>query len=229
MLSMLRETYGEPEQSRVIYNGRNSSRFRPAKKREYVFAAGRIWDEAKNISTLASAGALVSWQVYIAGDRNSPDGQQAPRENVEYLGCLSPVDLARWYAHCSIYALPVKYEPFGLSIVEAALCECALVLGDISSMRELWQDCALFVDPEDDVALAAAINELAHNHAKRVRLGRNARIRAQQFSVERMANQYHELYSSLVSPRILGRVEAVRPPETYPPVLRAARAEEGLA
>ncbi len=32
--------------------------------------------------------------------------------------------------------LPARYEPFGLSVLEAALSGCALVLGDIPSLRE---------------------------------------------------------------------------------------------
>ena len=41
-------------------------------------------------------------------------------------------------ARASIYALPARYEPFGLSILEAALSGAALVLGDIPSLREVW-------------------------------------------------------------------------------------------
>ena len=46
---------------------------------------------------------------------------------------------------CDVYGdsqrsspLPARYEPFGLSILEAALSGCALVLGDLPSLRELW-------------------------------------------------------------------------------------------
>ena len=38
---------------------------------------------------------------------------------------------------------------FGFSVLEAALSGCALVLGDIPSLREIWGDAALFVPPDD--------------------------------------------------------------------------------
>ena len=43
----------------------------------------------------------------------------------------------------AIFARPARYEPFGLAILEAAQAGCALVLGDIPSLRELWADAAL--------------------------------------------------------------------------------------
>ena len=56
------------------------------------------------------------------------------------LGSLSPRALAAWLARAAIYCLPARYEPFGLSVLEAALSGCALVLGDIPSLREIWDD-----------------------------------------------------------------------------------------
>ena len=65
-------------------------------------------------------------------------------------GRLTPPQMARVVSRApSIYALPARYEPFGLSVLEAALSGCALVLGDIPSLREIWDGAALFVDPDD--------------------------------------------------------------------------------
>ena len=95
----------------------------------------------------------------VAGDGRHPEGGGAGElENLRHLGRLAPADLASWLGRAAIYALPARYEPFGLSILEAALAGCALVLGDIDSLRELWDGCALFVPPEDDDALAEALN-----------------------------------------------------------------------
>jgi hypothetical protein len=45
--------------------------------------------------------------------------------------------------------LPARYEPFGLSVLEAALSGCALVPGDIASLRGNWDGVAEFVCPDD--------------------------------------------------------------------------------
>jgi glycogen(starch) synthase len=52
--------------------------------------------------------------------------------------------------------LPARYEPFGLSVLEAALSGCALVLGDIASLREVWGGAACYVRPGDSRAAPRA-------------------------------------------------------------------------
>ncbi|MEB3829625.1 glycosyltransferase [Phormidium sp. CCY1219] len=61
---------------------------------------------------------------------------------------MSPEELSHWYARAAIYAFPARYEPFGLSVLEAALSGCALVLGDIPRLREMWGDAAVFANPD---------------------------------------------------------------------------------
>jgi glycosyltransferase involved in cell wall biosynthesis len=100
-------------------------------------------------------------------------------------------------AHAAIYAFPALYEPFGLSVLEAALCGCALVLGDVPSLRELWTGMAVFVDPRDPSAVTAAIRRLASDDAARERLAELARARALQMDPDVMAAQYLSAYASL--------------------------------
>ena len=86
--------------------------------------------------------------------------------------------MADAYAAAAIYALPARYEPFGLSVLEAAQHGCALVLGDIDSLRENWDGAALFVDPDDAGALAASWARLAAHPTRAGRAGRAGRARA---------------------------------------------------
>jgi glycosyltransferase involved in cell wall biosynthesis len=101
-------------------------------------------------------------------------------------------------ASASIYVLPAYYEPFGLSVLEAALSGCALVLGDIPSLREIWRDAALFVAPDDHASLARAIRRLADDEALRRVLAGRARRRARVLSPARMARHYHAAYATLL-------------------------------
>ena len=74
---------------------------------------------------------------------------------VHWLGRLPAQLISGWYERAAIYALPARYEPFGLSVLEAASQGCALVLGDIASLRENWDDAAVFVPPDDGEDLGA--------------------------------------------------------------------------
>jgi glycosyltransferase involved in cell wall biosynthesis len=85
-------------------------------------------------------------------------------------------------------------------VLEAALSGCALVLGDITSLRELWAGTALFVDPRDPDALGAALRRLARDDSERERLAELARARARGMDLDLVAAQYLSAYRSLGAP-----------------------------
>ncbi len=93
---------------------------------------------------------------------------------------------------------PARYEPFGLAVLEAALSGCALVLGDLESLRERWDGAAVFVPPWDDDALLDAIAALAGDEPRRRGLGVAARERGLAFTPRRMAQGYRAIYTALV-------------------------------
>jgi len=198
MLRTLEENYGlaiDAVSACVIHNGRLASRFRRSQKEEFVFCAGRVCDAAKGTDTLAAAARNLPWPTYLAGDRGDASGRRWTSTGCRLLGKLEAEDLARFYARASIYAFPARYEPFGLSVLEAALSGCALVLGDIPSLREVWQDNAVFVTPGDAAALAAAIRRLIASPALREDLSEKAYRRACQLDRDTMTTAYLDLYS----------------------------------
>jgi glycogen(starch) synthase len=201
MLAALRRHYGPVPHGRVIANGVNAGRFTRAAKEPAVLAAGRVWDEAKNVGTLARAAKDLAWPVCVAGDETCPDGRGQRFENVKLLGRLSAAEMAAWYARAAIYALPARYEPFGLSAVEAGLSGCALVLGDIPSLREVWGDAATFVRPDDEDGLRRAIGELIGDPLKRERMARAATERARTYSASEMGGRYLATYANVVARR----------------------------
>jgi glycosyltransferase involved in cell wall biosynthesis len=186
MLNALESNYGPFEASRVVFNGRDSRMFLPAEKKPFVFTAGRAWDEAKNIATVERAAHNIRWPVYIAGG----DSQAGNKENVHHLGRLGPHEMAEYYDSASIYVLPARYEPFGLSALEAALAGCALVLGDIPSLREIWGESALFVSPDDENGIIEAVNSLIADHSSMMEMSHRAITTALRYTTERMVNDY---------------------------------------
>jgi glycosyltransferase involved in cell wall biosynthesis len=195
MLRELQRWYGPMSEGIVIYNGHRSGAYQPAAKQEFVLSTGRLWDAAKNITTLDSAAPHVPWPVYVAGEAQHPDGGRPLLRNVTAIGKLSREEIRPWFARAAVYALPALYEPFGLSVLEAALSGCALVLGDIPSLREIWGDAALFVSPSDPESLANAINSLIAKPTIRDDFGRLARERALIFTTDRMMQGYLNVYA----------------------------------
>lgn len=202
MLDALIEHYGVQDGD-VVPNGRDLTRAKPVGTKEsFVFSVGRLWDEAKNLAALDRVAKQLAWPVFAAGAIESPDGAQQRYLNVESVGELSSRGVLDIYARAAIYALPARYEPFGLSVLEAAAHGCALVLGDIPSLRENWDGVAMFVDPSDHEDLQITINYLIRNDRQRRRLGERAVERSRSFSLERMGLLYMSLYG-----RLTGRKE----------------------
>jgi glycogen synthase len=203
MLRAVRSHYGKLPPARVIYNGRAATRFSPGRKEPIVLSVGRLWDEAKNAAALEAIAGDLSWPVFIAGEARRPGGDRRDFGAVHCLGRFTERELASWLARASIYALPARYEPFGLSALEAGLAGCALVLGDIPSLREVWGHAALFVAPDDHGALSNAIERLAACDELRREFATRSRARALTYSPERMADQYVDVYYDLIAPRSL--------------------------
>jgi glycosyltransferase involved in cell wall biosynthesis len=168
-----------------------------AGKAPLVLASGRLGDEAAGFAVLDRAAARSPWPVYAAGSLQRPDGGlEAPRA-MHALGELDPETLAAWMDRAAIFAHPARYDPFGLAPLEAARAGCALVLGDLDSLREIWDDAAVYVDPASDDALAAALERLAGDPVLRARLAAAARARAARYTSERMAGDYETIYHEL--------------------------------
>ncbi len=200
MARAVRDEYGAPDSVHSIPNGCGSfgdADTLLAAKEPFVLAAGRAWDEAKNITALCDVAASLAWPVHVAGDASSPDGAVTRLPGVHLLGRVSSSEMERWYRRASIYALPARYEPFGLSVLEAAAAGCALVLGDIPSLRENWTGAALFVPPDDRAALQATLDRLISRPAERLDLASRAHARALGFTIDRTRDEYLRVYESL--------------------------------
>ena len=165
--------------STVVHNCRRPARNPAVRKEPFVMAAGRVWDEAKNLRVLAEVAA----PVVVAGEGDLP--------GVRSLGSLAPPELAQEMARAAVYAAPARYEPFGLAILEAAHAGCALVLGDLPSLRELWADAAAYA--HDVPSLQAAVDAALADPSA----GGRARRHAQRYLPERTAAGYLEIYARM--------------------------------
>lgn len=196
MLNQLDNYYGPFSNFNFIHNARSAEDYRPGDKKPIIFSMGRLWDEAKNISQLAEIADQLDWRLFVAGESGE---KPSDSENVTLLGQLPSDEVKQWLSEAGIYVMPARYEPFGLSVLEAALSGCALVLGAIPTLREIWGNDALYVNPDNPSELRAQIQYLINNDEKRKKLGRQARQRARYYSPDRFAARYIETYQKLLA------------------------------
>jgi glycosyltransferase involved in cell wall biosynthesis len=166
---------------------------------EFVFSAGRLWDDGKNVRALDNAVARLGVRLLLAGPLTGPNGARATPRHALCLGTLSGDAMRDCLARRPVFASTALFEPFGLAVLEAAQAGCALVLSDIPTFRELWADAAIFVPPRDETAIAAALDRVLRDRGLRDHLGEAARRRAARYTIAAMADRMAGLYRGLAA------------------------------
>lgn len=191
--------YAPQAAASVIYNGREQPpRASESQRLPMIFAAGRLWDQGKNLAVLDAVAKAIPWRIVAAGSTMGAEGCRSAPRFLECVGPLSPIEMAGWLRQASIFVHPALYEPFGLAVLEAAAAGCALVLADIPTLRELWDGAATFVAPRDVAGWQAALQSLIREPAQLAAQALRAQQRAQQFSRTRMVDSYVALYRQLL-------------------------------
>lgn len=189
----LRQVYGSLE-VHVVHNGRRPMPAVTPRRDRAVLTAGRLWDEGKGVAALDRAAAVLDAPVRAAGPVSGPNGAAASFANLDLLGNLDEPALAAEHARAAVFASVPRYEPFGLTVLEAAQAGMALVLSDIPSLRELWDGAAAFV--ADEAALVPTLRDALDGPGP---LGAAARERAGRYTAAAMAAATLQLHRDVLA------------------------------
>jgi glycosyltransferase involved in cell wall biosynthesis len=184
------------EKIRVIHNFSERQPPESTDKEPFFLAAGRVWDPAKNFALLEEVAPDVQWPVKLAGkDR----GETLSSAALEKLGQIPNAELLDLLARASVFVHPALYEPFGLAVLDAARARCCLVLADTPSLRELWNEAAIFLHPRDPSAWIAELNSLSRDRARCQEMGARAFCHAGRYTAEVTLRAYQNMYTELIS------------------------------
>jgi glycosyltransferase involved in cell wall biosynthesis len=209
MLEEIRSSYYVPLNGTVINHGRNPILFNPyVTKNDTVLAIGRLLDPAAQVHLLAEHAHPVpvcvvdakqpehSRQTQVRADVKYNNGT----EGVVMRGPRSESQLRLLYSRASMYVCPSRYEPDGMTILEAALSRCALILNDIPALRETWGPAAVYFRTNDGDSLSEAVRILNSDAELRRGFANRAFNRAREcYNANRMTTNYIQLYRSLLN------------------------------
>lgn len=205
----------QPEAIRVIPNGFDERRFQPMAHDNTVpqlITVCRLVP-AKGIDILLKACALlkqrnVQYVLHLIGDGpiRKPLEESAQKlgiydETIFYGYMLHP---EQFMPFSDIFVLPSRAEAFGSVFAEAALCSLALIGTSVGGIAEQIEHGVngLLVPPEDEHALADAIEKLIVNPAYRVQLAQAAAERARRYySLNRVIAELELTYAELLAPK----------------------------
>jgi alpha-maltose-1-phosphate synthase len=210
----------------VIHNGIDAVQYAPDRGREvldrygidpgqpFVAFVGRVTRQ-KGLQVLLRAGEWLAPEaqlVLCAGQADTPELQEevsglvahlrATRSGVVWLpGMLEKNEVIQILSHATVFACPSLYEPLGIVNLEAMACGTAVVASAVGGIPEVVADgtTGLLVPPNDERALADAINSLIADPAKAAEFGARGRARAvAEFSWDSIAVKTAGLYRRLL-------------------------------
>jgi len=123
----------------------------------------------------------------------------AADRRIRWLGTLEDEEVASLIAGASVVCAPsLGGESFGVVLVEAMAAGTPVVASDIPGYRAVaGGGAALLVPPGDPAALADALRQVLTDPSVASRLAEAGLERARQFSTDRLAEAYEEIYRGL--------------------------------
>ncbi|MEM1659049.1 MAG: glycosyltransferase family 4 protein [Candidatus Jordarchaeales archaeon] len=217
-----------PEKIRVVYNGVDSKRFKPASEKEkreirskyglenskLVLFLGRL-DPSKGLDYLLKALPMIleeepDAKVVIAG-RGWLEPTLAAlakllgvEDHVVFAGYIPPKELPALYSAAEVFVSPSLCEPFGITLLEAMACGTAVVSTYTGGIPEFVKpmENGILVDAHSPDQLAYAITLLLQDEELRRRLAENGRKTVEkEFTWEKTARETLKVYEeALESP-----------------------------
>lgn len=151
----------------------------------FVLYMGTL-EPRKNIPLLVRAFAKVREQIpevqlVLAGGKGwgyddifAEVMQLGLKDAVLFPGFIPSEEQALWYGAAEIFVYPSRYEGFGLPPLEAMACGTPVITSNAASLVEVVGSAGSTVDPQDEMGLAEAMEQLLTNrvlHAERRNAG----------------------------------------------------------
>ncbi|WP_085993818.1 glycosyltransferase family 4 protein [Oceanobacillus senegalensis] len=206
--------YGaNPDQVTSIYNGIDISSYRPLANRNYqetdgyVLFLGRLTGQKAPEDFLEAAKLVISEREHtrfmIAGDGDLLHKLRLKArrwkiaDKVEFPGTVFGDKLLDCYKNATLFVLPSRSEPFGITVLEAMASGVPTIISSTTGALEMVHN-VLVVEPNQPEELAKAILKLLGDTNLRQDLGKKGAQEALNWSWKHVAAKTQLLYKELL-------------------------------
>ena len=177
-------------------------------RRPFVLTVGAA-DPRKNLALVQRAMPQVlerhpTVKLVLAGPRPRTR-QDAERPWQQTLGFVSEEELAALYRAAAVLVMPSTYEGFGLPVLEAMRLGTPVICARASSLPEVGGDAAAWVEPHDDVRLAATISKVLSDEHTADLMRAASKAQAARFSWDHTAQRTLAAFDDAVRVAALDR------------------------
>lgn len=120
------------------------------------------------------------------------------KEKVLFMGYLPDEDLPSLYSEAAALIFPSLYEGFGLPLLEAMACGCPVITSNTSSLPEVCEEAAFYVDPYSIDSIAEGIFKVVTTPSLRTLLIKKGFERVPYFSWEKTAGEVLNVFDSVI-------------------------------
>jgi phosphatidylinositol alpha-mannosyltransferase len=194
-------------QCEILFNGVDVDFYRGtephASERPAIFFVGRH-EPRKGLAVLLDAFAglerdAVLWVASSGPQTSSLRARHVPR--VEWLGRVSETEKAARLRGATIACAPsIEGESFGVVLLEAMAAGTAVIASDLTGYRAVARgdNEARLVPPGDVAALRTALRDLLDDSGERDRFAKAGTERAEEFSIDRLAERFLAIYERAI-------------------------------
>lgn len=118
------------------------------------------------------------------------------KNKIHFVYYLSNEELSDIYAGASCSFFPSRYEGFGLPIAESMACGTPVVTCDNSSLREVGDEVAFYVDPDDIDAMTEYMEKFENKDINKIDLLEDNLKQSNKFTWENCANLTLDIYKN---------------------------------
>lgn len=183
----------------------NVSLFKP--KSPYFLYVGNTYPH-KNIERLLDAFKIFisqypTFDLYLVGKKDyfyeklHNYVKKNNIENIKFLGYVTDVELAKYYAFTEATFIPSLMEGFGLTTLEAMKMGSLVASSKIPALKEVAGQNALYFDPTDILSIVKVMRDIVYIPEKdKKKMIEEAKKHASHFSWEKTARLTLDVYNS---------------------------------